>query len=284
MARIRTIKPEFWTDEKLSPCDPLTRLVFLGLVSLADDAGRIVDNLRYIDAQLFMNTSDSAHEPLMRLSGMGRIVRGLTASGQPIIQIANWNRHQKIQHPNLKGALPEIVTPQAVTEIHERLMSHSGAAHEPLTHHTNDLRPEPTTYDLTNAGGAVPAPPVPPASKAKAARPVKWPDWPQSVRQRMHDRWRSRLGDVPYPQWVAALGPMFGATPAPWTFAQMATAYDSWLSSVASGGASSPFLRRNPSACASVLAAIAQVNDTMHADDPERLAAIDRIVHGRVAA
>jgi hypothetical protein len=33
-----------------------------------------------------------------------------------------------------------------------------------------------------------------------------------------------------------------------------------------------------------VLAAIALKNDTMHPDDPERLAAIDRIVHGRVAA
>jgi hypothetical protein len=284
MARIRTIKPEFWTDEKLSPCDPLTRLVFLGLVSLADDAGRIVDNLRYIDAQLFMNTSDSAHEPLMRLSGMGRIIRGLTASGQPIIQIANWTRHQKIQHPNLKGALPEIVTLQPVTGVHEPLMSHSGAAHEPLTRHTNDLRP--TTNDLTNSGGALRTPPVSGKStdrKRKADAPVKWPDWPQAVRAKMHDRWRSQLGDVPYPQWVAALGPVFGNLPAPWTLAQMATAYDSWLSSVAAGGPSSPFLRRNPSACASVLSAIAAINAAAHPDDPERLEAIDRLVHGRAA-
>jgi hypothetical protein len=259
-------------------------LVFLGLVSLADDAGRIVDNLRYIDAQLFMNTSDSAHEPLMRLSGMGRIVRGLTASGQPIIQIANWSRHQKIQHPNLKGALPEIVTPQAVTAIHEPLMSHSGAAHEPLTHHTNDLRP--TTNDLTNSGGSLRAPPVSvksTESKPKAPKPVKWPDWPKPVRAKMHERWRSRLGDVPYPQWVAALGPVFGNPPAPWTLAQMAQAYDSWLCSVAAGGPSSPFLRRNPSACASVLSAIAGINEASHPDDPERLEAIDRLVHGRAA-
>ena len=29
MARIRSIKPEFWSDEKLAHQDPLTRLVFL---------------------------------------------------------------------------------------------------------------------------------------------------------------------------------------------------------------------------------------------------------------
>ncbi len=145
MARIRTIKPEFWQDEKLSPCDPLTRLVFLGLVSLADDAGRLVDNLRLIDAQIFPNTADTAHEALMRLSRMGRIRRGKTASGQRIIELTNWNRHQKIQHPNLRGALPEIVEDEAVADAHEALMSHSRAAPEPLTHHTNDQRPEPTT-------------------------------------------------------------------------------------------------------------------------------------------
>ena len=41
MARIRTIKPEFWTDEKLAPLSPICRLTFLGLVSMADDAGRL---------------------------------------------------------------------------------------------------------------------------------------------------------------------------------------------------------------------------------------------------
>jgi hypothetical protein len=137
-----------------------------------------------------------------------------------------------------------------------------------------------------NSGDALRASPVSVKSteaKPKAPKPVKWPDWPQPVRAKMHDRWRSRLGDVPYPQWVAALGPVFGNPPAPWTLAQMAEAYDSWLCSVAAGGPSSPFLRRNPSACASVLSAIAGINEASHPDDPERLAAIDRLVHGRAA-
>lgn len=158
MARIRTLKPEFWQDEKLSPCDPVTRLVFLGLVSLADDAGRLVDNLRLIDAQIFPNTDDSAHEPLMRLSGMGRIRRGKTASGQRIIEIVNWSRHQKIQHPNLKGALPEIVEEQEVAPIHEPLMSDSRAPHERLTHHTNDLHTNDQRPTTKSAGRKRPAP------------------------------------------------------------------------------------------------------------------------------
>lgn len=46
MARIRTIKPEFWSDEKLSPLAPIDRLTFLGLISMADDYGRVHDARR----------------------------------------------------------------------------------------------------------------------------------------------------------------------------------------------------------------------------------------------
>ncbi|MBK9406591.1 MAG: hypothetical protein IPN47_00820 [Gemmatimonadetes bacterium] len=50
MPRIRTIKPEFFSDEKLAPLPVLTRFVFLGLISMADDCGRVLDNLKIIDA------------------------------------------------------------------------------------------------------------------------------------------------------------------------------------------------------------------------------------------
>lgn len=108
MSRIRTLKPEFWQDEKMAPLDPLTRLVFLGLISLADDAGRLVDNVKAIDGQLFPDTDDSARQALDTLAEIGRIERGLSASGQRIIQLVNWSKHQKIDKPNFKSALPEI--------------------------------------------------------------------------------------------------------------------------------------------------------------------------------
>ena len=46
MPRIRTIKPEFWSDEKLAPLPPIDQLVFLGLISLSDDFGRVLDNIK----------------------------------------------------------------------------------------------------------------------------------------------------------------------------------------------------------------------------------------------
>ena len=109
MARIRTIKPEFWQDEKLAPLDPLTRLVFLGLISQADDAGRLVDSVRLIDGLLFPMTDDTCAEALVKLHDLGVIERGVTASGQRVIQIVNWDKHQKVEKPNLKSALDPIV-------------------------------------------------------------------------------------------------------------------------------------------------------------------------------
>jgi hypothetical protein len=142
MPRIRTIKPEFWADEKVSPLDPVTRLVFLGLISMADDCGRLVDNLKQIDAFIFPETEDSAREALANLSRISRVRRGVTHSGQKVIQIANWESHQKIDHPNIKAALPEIVEIKEDEPIRESLANDSRITREASR---PDLRP--TTID-----------------------------------------------------------------------------------------------------------------------------------------
>jgi hypothetical protein len=38
--RIRTLKPEMWADEKVGALTRDARLLFIGLITLADDAGR----------------------------------------------------------------------------------------------------------------------------------------------------------------------------------------------------------------------------------------------------
>lgn len=100
MARIRTIKPEFWSDEKLAPLPVIDRLVFLGLVSQADDAGRLVDNARLLDGLIFPETEDSCAPSLAKLAELGRIIRYLSSSGQKLIQITSWERHQKVKNPS----------------------------------------------------------------------------------------------------------------------------------------------------------------------------------------
>lgn len=160
MARIRTLKPEFWADEKLAPLPPIDRLVFLGLISQADDAGRLVDNPRLLNGALFPETDDDCRQSLDTLARIGRILRYESASGQRLIQIANWKRHQRVDNP-AKYTLPapqsEVLTQPSVTESsREPSEDRATVSRSDLRPTTEDLRTpnnehRPTTGDLPRA-------------------------------------------------------------------------------------------------------------------------------------
>jgi hypothetical protein len=137
MPRIRTIKPEFWQDEKLSLLDPLTRLVFLGLISLADDKGRVLDNLKYIDGQIFPNTDDTSRDSLEILARLSRVLRYRVASGQSVIQITNWSEHQRVDHPSQHVLPGPDVAVVVQPKVPQRVESPDDAA---LAHDSRDPR------------------------------------------------------------------------------------------------------------------------------------------------
>src|SRR4051812_45382437 len=53
MARIRTIKPTFWKDQKDVRLNPDVRLMFIGLWNLADDEGVVCADPCIIKSELF---------------------------------------------------------------------------------------------------------------------------------------------------------------------------------------------------------------------------------------
>ncbi len=141
MPRIRTIKPEFWSDEKLAPLDPVDRLAFLGLISMADDFGRVHDNVKVIDAFVFPECSRTVRESLANLSRLGRIHRGKASSGKRIIEIVNWREHQRVDKPQRATALPEI------EEFSEESLEET-CIREPFANHSRTAR------DLTRDQGS----------------------------------------------------------------------------------------------------------------------------------
>lgn len=181
MPRIRTIKPEMWGDEKLSVLPVIDRFVFVALISLADDAGRLLDSVKMLDGVLFLNTDDTCGPSLDSLARHSRIIRGVTASGQRVIQITNWSKHQRVDHPNLKSSLPEILIPQEVAEIREAFASDSRGIPAP----TYDLRPVPTTDDQTQPTSGLPS--VLPPEVGAALQPFLKGDQTQR---------RARIGEV----------------------------------------------------------------------------------------
>ncbi len=135
MPRMRMIKPEIWQDEKLVSLPPVTRLLFVSLISLADDAGRLLDKPVKIEADVFDGIEDygqQVREALATLARVGVIQRGLTASGQRVIQVTNWKKHQRIDHPNLKAAFPQIVTLLDDTGMEKVSENDSRAIREPF--------------------------------------------------------------------------------------------------------------------------------------------------------
>jgi hypothetical protein len=53
MARIRTIKPEFWEDEKIGKLPVSCRLLFIGMWTFADDFGCVKGNAALLKSQIF---------------------------------------------------------------------------------------------------------------------------------------------------------------------------------------------------------------------------------------
>ena len=198
MARIRTIKPEFWADEKLAPMSPVTRLVFLALISMADDKGRVLDSVKQIDAFMFPFDDDSStcRRSLDELSLNGRIRRGETASGQRIIELSNWH-HQKIDKPNFLGCYPDIL--QEVTPIRRNVDDESTTDRRHVVPVSVSV-PVSVPVPVSGADASAPRP-------EKVTRVKTFPHFPDTDRKAAHDVWTSKRGPIGMAKLTAALGP-----------------------------------------------------------------------------
>jgi hypothetical protein len=98
VARIRTIKPEFWVDEQIVELDYVTRLLFIGLWNFVDDEGYIEYKPKRIKMQVFPADDLELSGALRNLLETRRLTKFNSDQGE-LVQITNWERHQKISHP-----------------------------------------------------------------------------------------------------------------------------------------------------------------------------------------
>ncbi len=116
MARARTIKPGYFTNELLAQCDPLARILFAGLWCLADKDGRLEDRPVRIKAAVLPYDMCDPDKLLDQLHTCGFILR-YTVDGTRALQIAKWDKHAR-PHPNeASGELPE--PPEEIVKLHE---------------------------------------------------------------------------------------------------------------------------------------------------------------------
>lgn len=93
MARIRTVKPEFFDDDVLAQMSMTARLLFVGLWTQADREGRVRDEPKRLRARLLPYDEVDADRLLDELVAGGFIVR-YRSEGRPVLQVVNFLRHQ----------------------------------------------------------------------------------------------------------------------------------------------------------------------------------------------
>ncbi len=109
MARIRTLKPEFWTSEQVVDCSPNARLLFIGLLNFADDRGVLKNSPRTIKASVFP-ADDGILSDSVRLL-VGELVKnGLLGvfdhEGVEFLHVLKFSKHQRVDKPTYKYPTP----------------------------------------------------------------------------------------------------------------------------------------------------------------------------------
>jgi len=103
MPRIRTIKPQFWIDEKLGELPRDARLLYIGLWNLSDDQGVFEWRPARIKAQLFPYDQDISGkdigEWLDKLETAGKIKK-FQFENKPFGCVIRFLVHQDIKNPS----------------------------------------------------------------------------------------------------------------------------------------------------------------------------------------
>lgn len=109
MARSRNIKPGFFKNEQLVELPYATRLLFIGLWTIADREGRLEDRPKRIKMELFPADDLNVERALNELHHTGFIYR-YKVDGGAYIQIITFAKHQSPHHKEPPSTIPKPET------------------------------------------------------------------------------------------------------------------------------------------------------------------------------
>lgn len=115
MARIRTIKPEFWDSPDTAKAGPWSRLCFIALWNWADDYGRGTANIKELEGFVFPNdeeftdrSGNTVHfrEVVAEVSECFGVVF-YEVAGRPYYAIPSWDEHQRNERRAKQSKYPD---------------------------------------------------------------------------------------------------------------------------------------------------------------------------------
>ena len=104
MARIRSVKPEYWTSEQVMNMTRDARLLFIGLWTFCDDNGIHPASALSLKAEVLPGDTLTADQVMVFIDEM--IEQGLVeeyeADGRAFWRVTGWRRHQRIDQPTFR--------------------------------------------------------------------------------------------------------------------------------------------------------------------------------------
>jgi uncharacterized phage protein (TIGR02220 family) len=105
VARIRSIKPDFWTDEKIVELPFEARLFFIGSWNFADDNGNLQRSAKKLKMQIFPADVIDCEPLIQSLIHHGLLIE-YSVNGEEYLHIKGFRNHQVVNRPS-KSNIPE---------------------------------------------------------------------------------------------------------------------------------------------------------------------------------
>ena len=103
MARIRTIKPEFWSDSKTGTLSSDATKLFIGMLNFSDDYGVLENDTASLKAKIFPYRTESPSKLVGKLLSDELFPKGLVAvmshEQRGYLWIRNFEKHQRVDRP-----------------------------------------------------------------------------------------------------------------------------------------------------------------------------------------
>jgi hypothetical protein len=129
MARRRMIDPNFWDSEDVSRLSMFARLMFIGMVSNADDSGRGRANTNYLKSVIFPYDDIRVAEVDKALSEISHNTSVVVyeVARSKYYAFTNWERWQKVDHPTQSVIPPPPdKAPESASEAAEEAAYEAG--------------------------------------------------------------------------------------------------------------------------------------------------------------
>jgi len=197
MARARNIKPGFFRNADLVELSYEARLMFIGLWTIADRAGRLEDRPKQIKMELFPADNVDCDAILDQLQTIGMVDR-YEFGGKSYLQVVNFCKHQNPHKDEKHSVIPDRNGTLAAIVKAEKKQCNKGANSD--LHRANTVQ-APCEHDAnTVAIGLIPDSLIP------ESKPIAQPDgfaefwraWPKRVgKAKAMTAWKKHKPSLP---------------------------------------------------------------------------------------